>query len=118
MAETCPACTGTGMAPDDEMECRTCGGTGMLVDSEKWRGFLENPPTWFADAASSALEQWKARALNAEGAHANTLRRHEAALATARDEALEACANKAREWADHYPVGSDGRNTFVLFAEW
>lgn len=25
---------------------------------------------------------------------------------------------KAREWAEHYSRGSDGRNTFILFAEW
>lgn len=25
---------------------------------------------------------------------------------------------KAREWAEHYPNASDGRNTFILFAEW
>jgi D-alanyl-D-alanine dipeptidase len=30
----------------------------------------------------------------------------------------DAIANKAREWAGHYSEGSDGRNTFVLFAEW
>lgn len=29
-----------------------------------------------------------------------------------------AIAAKAREWAAHYDQGSDGRNTFVLFAEW
>ena len=31
---------------------------------------------------------------------------------------LEQIANKAREWAGHYKPHSDGRNTFVLFAEW
>jgi hypothetical protein len=31
---------------------------------------------------------------------------------------LELIATKAREWAGHYSSGSDGRNTFVLFAEW
>ena len=30
----------------------------------------------------------------------------------------EACASKAREFAAHYLQGSDGRNTFVLLAEW
>lgn len=30
----------------------------------------------------------------------------------------EACASKAREFAGHYPEGSDGRNTFILLAEW
>jgi hypothetical protein len=30
----------------------------------------------------------------------------------------EACASKAREFAAHYPVGSDGRNTFIILAEW
>jgi hypothetical protein len=30
----------------------------------------------------------------------------------------EECAVKAREWAEHYSPGSDGRNTFILFAEW
>lgn len=30
----------------------------------------------------------------------------------------EVIANKAREWAGHYPPHSDGRNTFVLLAEW
>ncbi len=30
----------------------------------------------------------------------------------------EVCATKAREYAAHYPQGSDGRNTFVLLAEW
>lgn len=30
----------------------------------------------------------------------------------------EACAAKAREFAGHYDQGSDGRNTFILLAEW
>lgn len=30
----------------------------------------------------------------------------------------EACAAKAREFAGHYLEGSDGRNTFILLAEW
>lgn len=30
----------------------------------------------------------------------------------------EACASKAREFGGHYPEGSDGRNTFILLAEW
>ena len=30
----------------------------------------------------------------------------------------DACASKAREYAGHYPEGSDGRNTFILLAEW
>ncbi len=28
------------------------------------------------------------------------------------------CANKAREFAAHYPEASDGRNTFIILAEW
>jgi hypothetical protein len=49
---------------------------------------------------------------------ANALRL--AALSKAASDAatLELVANKAREWAGHYSSGSDGRNTFVLFAEW
>jgi hypothetical protein len=31
---------------------------------------------------------------------------------------LDMIGAKAREWAGHYPQSSDGRNTFVLFAEW
>lgn len=30
----------------------------------------------------------------------------------------EACASKSREFAAHYPQSSDGRNTFILLAEW
>jgi hypothetical protein len=30
----------------------------------------------------------------------------------------EACAAKAREFSEHYEQSSDGRNTFVLLAEW
>ncbi len=30
----------------------------------------------------------------------------------------DACAAKAREFSEHYEQGSDGRNTFVLLAEW
>ena len=30
----------------------------------------------------------------------------------------DACAAKAREFAEHYEQGSDGRNTFVLLAQW
>lgn len=30
----------------------------------------------------------------------------------------EACSVKAREFAGHYSEGSDGRNTFILLAEW
>lgn len=48
-----------------------------------------------------------------------------AEMIEALDDALEAVnaernviAEKAREWAGHYSPGSDGRNTFVLFAEW
>lgn len=35
-----------------------------------------------------------------------------------RAQAFEECAQKARDWAAHYSPGSDGRNTFVLLAEW
>ena len=28
------------------------------------------------------------------------------------------CAEKAHEYAGHYPIGSDGSNTFILLAEW
>jgi hypothetical protein len=38
----------------------------------------------------------------------------EAAVAAER----EACAARARELAGHYEQGSDGRNTFILLAEW
>lgn len=31
---------------------------------------------------------------------------------------IEAIAARAREIAGHYPQSSDGRNTFILFAEW
>lgn len=31
---------------------------------------------------------------------------------------LTTIVSKALEWAGHYPEASDGRNTFVLFAEW
>lgn len=27
-------------------------------------------------------------------------------------------ATKAREYAEHYPQSSDGKNTFLMFAEW
>ena len=30
----------------------------------------------------------------------------------------DCCALKAREYALHYEQGSDGRNTFILLAEW
>jgi hypothetical protein len=30
----------------------------------------------------------------------------------------EAIANEARRYASHYPQSSDGRNTFILLAEW
>lgn len=52
------------------------------------------------------------------------LRRVEAELAEARealqDLALEVINTeaKAREFAEHYPQSSDGRNTFVIFADW
>jgi len=35
-----------------------------------------------------------------------------------RDEEREAIAAEARRYASFYPEGSDGRNTFILFAEW
>jgi hypothetical protein len=39
--------------------------------------------------------------------------------ATIRAEALrDKIAAKAREYAEHYPQSSDGRNTFLIFAEW
>ncbi len=40
------------------------------------------------------------------------------ALEQARKEEREAIAEKARQLADHYPQSSDGRNTFILLAEW
>lgn len=36
----------------------------------------------------------------------------------ARSQAFEEAAQKARQWSEHYPQSSDGRNTFILFAEW
>ena len=42
----------------------------------------------------------------------------EAAEANARALAFAEVEQKAREWAEHYPQSSDGRNTFILFAEW
>jgi hypothetical protein len=40
------------------------------------------------------------------------------AIARGRKAEQDAIAAKAREWAGNYPEASDGRNTFVLFAEW
>lgn len=37
---------------------------------------------------------------------------------TAQADARTRIGAKAREFAAHYPVGSDGRNTFIVFAEW
>ena len=34
------------------------------------------------------------------------------------DRELDRVGAKAREFASHYPIGADGRNTFTLFAEW
>jgi Lar family restriction alleviation protein len=34
------------------------------------------------------------------------------------DREREIIAENAREWAGHYAQGSDGRNTFILLAEW
>lgn len=34
------------------------------------------------------------------------------------DEAMGQVAAEARRYASHYPDGSDGRNTFIIFAEW
>lgn len=31
---------------------------------------------------------------------------------------VDMIAYKAREYAEHYPQSSDGRNTFLIFAEW
>jgi hypothetical protein len=40
-----------------------------------------------------------------------------AALATARNDALDEAADEARRYAGHYQQGSDGRNTFILLSE-
>lgn len=40
-----------------------------------------------------------------------------AELAEAREIERLACGHKAREYAEHYPDGSDGRNTFIILAE-
>jgi hypothetical protein len=32
--------------------------------------------------------------------------------------AMKRAAIEARRYASHYPEASDGRNTFILFAEW
>lgn len=42
----------------------------------------------------------------------------DALLAAERSAERNACAAKAREFASHYPVGSDGRNTLMILAEW
>lgn len=39
-------------------------------------------------------------------------------LEAARIAEREMIANTAREWSEHYPQSSDGRNTFILFADW
>lgn len=36
----------------------------------------------------------------------------------ARRQAFDEVGKKAREYAAHYPEASDGRNTFIIFAEW
>ena len=43
---------------------------------------------------------------------------HMSMMVEAAKDEREACANKAREFAGHYDQGSDGRNTFILLAEW
>lgn len=40
------------------------------------------------------------------------------ALADTRRSTLEGVATEARRYAGYYPQSSDGRNTFILFAEW
>lgn len=40
------------------------------------------------------------------------------ALLEARRQAFDEVGQKAREYAAHYPEASDGRNTFIIFAEW
>jgi len=57
----------------------------------------------FGEAAGLRPEQWPGLA--------HILRQTAAAE-------REACAAKAREYAAHHPQGSDGRNTFILLAEW
>lgn len=42
----------------------------------------------------------------------------EARASLARRKAFEEAGQKAREYAAHYPEASDGRNTFIIFAEW
>lgn len=42
----------------------------------------------------------------------------EAKIDEARRKAFNEVGRKAREYAAHYPEASDGRNTFIIFAEW
>lgn len=53
------------------------------------------------------------------GDFARRIRKERAAAYLAgRAAGREEAAAKAREYAGHYPQGSDGRNTFILLAEW
>lgn len=59
------------------------------------------------DHANRAID----RAIKAESENA-------VLFSSARRQAFGEVAQKAREYAAHYPEASDGRNTFIIFAEW
>lgn len=91
--------------PDEAVAWRVIGGgaagnTAVTAEPDfaaAWRVTLNVEPLYPPSALSAARQQ--------------------GVLEGAREE-RERCANKAREYAGHYPEGSDGRNTFVILADW
>lgn len=103
-AEACQFC-GTVPHGDDEPSCGTYA-QAMERTSARPYGC-----PWFTKMDQRRYEK-------AQEPTIATLTSSLAAASARIGEERDAIAARAREFAAHYPESSDGRNTFILFAEW
>lgn len=114
--------TGIGMHMPDTSEKREwLIKKGGYFYREKWCGYTteKHAAGRYTEAEArreASCEPWHMLAIHQDEVPDDP---HVAALvAEARRKAFDEAGQKAREYAAHYPEASDGRNTFIIFAEW
>lgn len=102
-------------------DCPFCGGQAERVDNGPTKEQMQNALSWGQDCDDGGSF---IRCTRCDAATSIHFERRENLIASWNDRkpCIEAertaIADKAREFAGHYPQGSDGRNTFILLAEW
>lgn len=105
----------------DLRECPFCGGSAERVDNLPTNEQVQNALSWGQDYDDGGSFIHCTRCDASTAIHFD---RKENLVSSWNERTPEInnerdrIADKAREFAEHYPQGSDGRNTFIVFAEW